>query len=229
MDGGEVFGAGIARLGVPHRLVPGLAGGAGKVGGAALRKQAVNELPDEPVSGFQPDLGGRICSWRVGEGFEHLGKEPFQPYEAAIAGEPWLVALAGDLVDAIGLGFGAMMFPEPGPGERRLCKPWNKTERRTVAEGREHRATGEIDADAADIPGRSAGLGHRLPAGVAHAVEPVLRMLQRIVGRKFSAAGGKFAVDDAMGVFVGCLAGDGSRADVDNQSANGFGAEVETD
>src|SRR5947208_7236013 len=101
MDGGKVIGGGVAGGFVPAGFVARLAGGAD---GAI----SADELPDEPVAGFDPDVGRAVHLRLVVKGFEDLGEEPLDPDRAAVTGKPRLVSLAGDVVDAIGLGLGAV-------------------------------------------------------------------------------------------------------------------------
>ena len=215
---------GEAVVGGPHAFVAGLAGRARERCGVAA-----DELPDEPVARFEPDFGGVVDDRSVLERFEHFGEEPFEADGAAVAFEQRLVALAGDGVDAVGLGDRAVVLPQLGPGERPLGVFRHEAERRAVGERREHRAAGEVDADADDFVGRDAGGLECFAHCLGGAVEPIVRMLQRVVRRQFFLGGGREGIDD-LAVRIGH---DGGRAfvarEIDQERADRFGAEVDAE
>ena len=118
------------------------------------------------------------------ERLEYFRKEPFQPDRAAVALKPGLVALAGHKVDPIRLGLGRVMFPQFWPSEWRAAKFFKETQRRAIGHARQHGATCEIHPDAHNLLPRHGRQCHRLLASHPHAVEPITRMLQRIIVRQ---------------------------------------------
>lgn len=174
-----------AMLGGPAGLVAGLAG-------RAWGRVAADEAPDEPVSGFDPELSG-LCDVRgVVDDFERLWQEPLDADDSAVAREPGFVSLSCDLVDASSLFECAVVFPEFWPGvrlggevaesgvggKRVVCE----AERDAVARAWEHGATGEIDADAGDVAWRDGGGFESGTYGEDGGVDPVGGVLEGEIG-----------------------------------------------
>ena len=199
------------------------------MGNFAARIRPGRELPDEPVARFDEQVGRFVDLGRMVQRLERLGEEPFEPDRSAVAGEPRFLAVTGDFVDAQRLGLGAVMFPQLRPRERLPLERFDHAKRRAVRLGREHRATGEIHADADDVGHVDLALLDRGFARDRETIEPILRMLQRIISGQLPAAGWKRVIDHAMRIIGRRLSGDATVFDVNDEHANRFGAIVEAE
>ena len=157
----------------PHRLVAGGAGVAGLGSG---------QLPDDPVGGFDQPLRPVVELGRLVEDLERLCEEPLRRDLPAVAGEPRLLALCRDRVDAIGLRLSGVVLPELDPRVRLAAQLLEQAQRRAVGGRRQHRARGEVDADPDHLARVDAGLGEDPRNGVLERPQVVLRVLQRPVG-----------------------------------------------
>ena len=154
VEGREVGRVGEAVALGPHRLV---ARGAGVPGLDA------GELPDDPVGRLDQAVRGRVDLGRLVEDLERLREEPLRRDLPAVAVQPGLPGRPRDLVDAVRLGLGGVVLPELDPGVRVRAERRELAEGGAVGGGRQHRAGGEVDADADDVGGVHAGLRGRPP------------------------------------------------------------------
>jgi hypothetical protein len=135
----------------------------------------------------------------------------------------------GNGVDAISLSLCAVVFPELGPSQGDLVEGLGEAEGRAVGKTGEDGATGEVHPDAEDRFGGDLGSAKGGLASGGGGVEPVLGVLKSVVGGEIAAAGGEFAVDDAVEVGRGSLAGDAAGFHVHQNSADGFGAKIKAE
>ena len=207
----------------PHSFVTRLTGRARqRFGGTA------HELPDEPVTRFEPDLRCVVGAWCEFECLQHFGEEPFQPDAAAVALEKTFPAFARHGVDAVGLRLRAVMLPQLRPSERFGRERLEQTQRRAVPLRRQHGATREIHAHAEHILAANLGLTQRSPRGFRRRLHPVERMLERVVWRKFLLRSGQCLGD----LSVRILRDDGGPfppAQIHEDGADRLRAEVEAE
>jgi hypothetical protein len=198
-------------------------------GGAGVADVATAQLPDDPVGGLHPVLGGGVDLRVLLEQLEALGELPLARDEPAVAGQPRLAALAGELVDAVGLALRGVVAPQLDVGVRAAGELGQLVERGAVGGGRHHRAGGEVGADA-DHAGRvDARRGEGLRDGVLQHVDVVARHLQGPLGRQALAGAGQGAVDDRVGVLERRAAELGAVGDPYDDGPSAQGAEVDAD
>ena len=118
------------------------------------------------------------------EQLEALGELPLAGDQAAVAGDPGLAAAVRELVDPVGLRLGGVVLPELDVGVRPVGVLGQLAQRRAVGEHREHRAGGEVGADADDLRRVDAGRPDRGGDGVLQHLDVVVRNLQGPVDRQ---------------------------------------------
>ncbi len=199
--------------------------------GAGVARLRPGELPDDPVGGLDQPVRGTVDPWRLVEDLEALGVEPLRRDPAPVSRQPRLAAGCGQRVDAVRLGLRGVVLPELDPGVRFATELGHLAQRRAVGRGREHRARGEVDADADDVSGVDPGGRQQLSDGRPDRRDIVGRVLERPIGLEDDVVvwSRQPAVDDAVGVRV-----DGRRQlragrHVDHHRAPGLGPEVDAD
>ncbi len=135
----------------PHRLV---------AGGAAVARLDAGQLPDDPVGGLDQPVGGvdRPRAPRRGSGAPWRRTTPTRSCRRSVAATARPRSRATALIRSAS-GCAAWCFQSftQACGSRR--SPSSDAERRPVGGRRQHRAGGEVDADADDVGGVDAGLG----------------------------------------------------------------------
>ena len=179
----------------PDRLVAGRAG---------VARLDAGELPDDPVGRLDQPVGRVVDLGRLVEDLERLREEPLGRDLAAVAGEPRLAPLGRDRVDPVGLRLRGVVLPELDPGVRVAAEAVDEAERRAVGDRRQHRARGEVDADADDVRGVDARLGEERRHGFLERPDVVLGILERPVGLEAHVVVGRrqVLVDHAVPVCV---------------------------
>ncbi len=223
--GVEVAGARVAAVGRPQGLVPGLAGRADQVAGGAVttERRCAGELPHHPVAALDPHLGGLGDGGVVVEHLEELGERPLQPDGAPVAVEPRLGPRPGHLGELGGLPLGAVVLPQLGP--RVGAGPQlGARQRGAVGQGRQHRAAGEVEADAGDRVGLDVARRERAPHGVPGGRQPVGGVLEGPPGGQRLGEAGRVALapDDLAAGVRGRGAGCDRTAGVGDQRAHGL-------
>ena len=106
-----------------------------------------------------------------------------------------------------------------------------EAQRRAIGRRREHRAGGEVDADADDIGGVDARPIDQPAGGESERVQVVIRVLQRPIGPEDDVVVGrrKARVDDAVAVVVDLDAAFASVGHVDQHGSRRFRPEVDAD
>ena len=206
----------------PHRLVAGRADVAGLPTG---------QLPDDPVRCLEEPLGTSVDVRRLVEDLERLGEEPLGADLPAIAIQPGLAARARDVIDPIRFGLGGVVLPELDPGVRLGAQIREEAQRGAVGGRREHRARGEVDADADDVVRSHAGRSEDVGDRRLEDPQVVLGILERPLGRKHDVAvlDRQPMVDHAVRIRMDGGREDGAVADVDEDRAAGLRPEVDTD
>ena len=105
-------------------------------GGREVARLVAGELPDDPVGGLDQPVGGRVDLRVLVQDLPGLGHEPLGADLAAVAVQERIPALAGDLVELVGLGLGRVMLPQLDPGVRPAAVLGQEAERRAVRLGR---------------------------------------------------------------------------------------------
>src|SRR4029453_16488251 len=86
-------------------------------GRADVARLRAAQLPDDPVGAFDPTLHPLVDLRVLVEHLERLRELPLGRDAPAVAGQPWLAALGGELVDAGGVAAGGGGVPRlRGPG-----------------------------------------------------------------------------------------------------------------
>ena len=198
-------------------------------GGAGVADVAAAELPDDPVGGLDPVLGAGVELGILLEQLQALRELPLAGDESAVARQPRLAALAGELVDAVGLPLRGVVLPELDVGVRAVGELGQLAQRRAVGRDRQRGGGGEVGRDADDGCRVDAGGGDRLGDGGLQHVDVVGRDLQRPLGRERRAGGRQRLVDDAVLVVVDRGAELGPVGDPHDEGPAGQSAEVDTD
>ena len=142
----------------------------------------------------------RVDRRRLLQDLQALGELPLRGDQAAVAGQPGLVALLGQLVDPVGLRLRGVVAPELDVGVRFVGELGQLAQRGAVGRGGHHRAGGEVGADAHHLRRVGARGGQRGGHGGAQHLQVVRGHLQRPVRGQLAAAAGQPAVDHAVGV-----------------------------
>ena len=213
-----------------------VAGGVGAVladalvaGGAGVAHVGVGELPDDPVGGLDPVLHGGVDLGGLLEQLQALGELPLRGDDAAVAGQPLLAALAGELGDPVGLALRGVVLPELDVGVRLVAQLVGVAQRGAVGEGRHHRARGEVGGDADDVGRVDAGGLHGGRHGGAQHLDVVGGDLQGPVRREAAARARHHRVDDPVGVLQDRGPQLGTVGDPDDEGPTGQGAVVDAD
>ncbi len=119
-------------------------------GGAGVAQVAAAQLPDDPVGRLDPVLGAGVELGILLEQLQSLGELPLARDEPAVARQPRLAALAGELVDAVGLALRGVVLPELDVGVRAVGELGQLAERRAVGRDGQGRGCREVGRDADD-------------------------------------------------------------------------------
>ena len=151
-------------------------------GGAGVADIGAAELPHDPVGGLDEVVHRGIDGRGLLEHLQTLGELPLRGDQAAVAAQPRLVALAGQLVDAVGLRLRGVVLPELDVGVRLGGVLGDLAQRGAVGGRRQDRAGGEVGGDADDPVGVDARIGQRGGHRRAEHLDVVGRHLERPVG-----------------------------------------------
>ncbi len=152
--------------------------------GRGVARLNPGEPPDEPVAGLDEPVRLRVDGRRLVEDLEGLAEEPLGADLAAVAVEPALPHPARRLVDPVRLGLGRVVLPQLDPRVRLGAQLWEEAERCAVRTRGEHRASGEIDADADDVCRIDARFGKRRGHGDLEDAQVVVGILEGPIGRQ---------------------------------------------
>ena len=186
------------------------------------------ELPDDPVGRLDEALGPVVDLGVLLQHLQTLGVLPLGGDLAAVPADPRLGPLVGQRVDPVGVRLRRVVLPQLDPGVRPVAQLGILAERGAVGGRRQHRAGGEVDADADDRRRIHPCGGHRRRDGVPQHVAVVLRVLQGPVRGKRSTSR-KRRADHCVAVLVHRGPQLGTITDTDHQSSPGQGAVVDTD
>ena len=200
-------------------------------GGGEVARLAAGELPDDPVRRLDQPVGRGVNLRILVQDLPRLGHKPLGADLAAVAVQERVPALAGDLVELVGLGLGGVMLPQLHPGVRPVAVLGQEAERRAVRFGRQHRAGGEVDAQADHVGGADAAGLKDCRDRLLEDLDVVVRILQRPIRFQPHAAGiGRQAlVDHAVGVGVDIRGDFVAVGDIDEQRPARLGAEIDPD
>ena len=228
----QVFQPGIERLEeVVRREAVVLRPDALVAGGGEVARLAAGELPDDPVGCLDQPVGRRVDLGILVQDLPRLGHEPLGADFAAVAVQERVPALAGDLVELVGLGLGRVMLPQLHPGVRPVAILGQEAERRAVRHRRQHRAGGEVDAQPDHIGGVDAARLEDCRDRLLEDLDVVVRVLQRPIRFQPHAAGiGRQAlIDHAVGVGVDISGNFAAVGDINEQRPARLGAEIDPD
>ena len=148
-----------------------------------------SELEHDPVRPLEVAVGRLVDLGVLIERLPDLGEEPFGGNLAAVQVKPSLTPLAGDLVQAVGLGLRGVVLPNLDPGVGIIAPLRLHTQRRAHFVDGQHRASSEIGADANDVLRIHPTLPQHNGDGLPQHLNIVLWILQGKVGRqRFVAA-----------------------------------------
>ena len=170
----------------------------------------------------------RVDLGRLLQQLQALGELPLRGDQAAVARQPGFAALAGQLVDPVGLALGGVVAPQLHVGVRLAGELRQLAQRGAVGGGRHHRAGGEVGGDADDRGRVDAGGRRARRDGGAQHVDVVGGDLQGPL-RGQRAAVGQRSVEHAVRVVVTRGAELGAVGHPDHDGAAGQGAEVHAD
>ena len=169
-------------------------------GGADVARLDATQLPDDPVGGFDPPVGGGVDFGVFFQQLQAFRELPLRGDAAAVARQPGFAAFGRQRVDAISVRLGGVVLPQLHVRVRAISERVGSRQRRPVSEHREHGACGEVGGDTDYLLGRDATRRERLRYRIAKNVDVVFRVLQRPVGRQRLAR--QLALDDAVPVVV---------------------------
>ena len=198
-------------------------------GGAGIAHVRTAQLPDDPVGGLDPLVHLGVDVRCLFEHLQSLGELPLRGDEAAIAVDPRLTALMRERVDAVSLRLRGVVLPELDVGVRAARELRQLVQRSAVGLDRDHRAGGEVGADADDVGRVDACRGDGLRDGRLQHVDVVLRHLQRPVRPERRHAIGKEPVHDRVRVLPDGTGELGAVAHPDDDGTAGQRPEVDAD
>jgi hypothetical protein len=205
-----------SRLGVAPVLEDALVAGRARVAHVDTA-----QLPHDPIGGLDPALHRAIDLGIADEQLEALGVLPLGGDQPAIARQPRLTATRRQLVDAVGLRLRRMVLPQLDVRVRPVLELGEIAQRRAVGQRRNHRAGGEVGADADHVRRVDAGVGDRAAHGGTHRLDVVLRILQRPVRRQRFARDRQAVVDHGVPIRVHRRSHLGAVGDADDDRPRG--------
>ena len=198
-------------------------------GRTRVARLVARQLPDHPVGGLDQPIGGLVDLRRLVQDLQRLGEEPLRRDLAAVAIEPRFAHLARGGVDLVRFGLRGVMLPQLDPRVGIVSPFRQEAERRAVRLDRQHRAGGEVDAQADHVVGRDAALLEHRRHGVMEYFQVVVRVLQRPIGRQPQAGTGQPLVDHAVGIGMNRGRHLATIGHIHQQRPPRFGAEVNAD
>ena len=218
IEAAQECGLRVAGVFLPVGFVPRLAGTA---------HLSAGQLPDDPVSSFDPAGRGTGHRGRLCEHLPPFRPQPFRRGLPAVELQKRTAGAGACGVDAVGIGLRGVMFPQLRPGVRVAGKVRLQTQRRALGGNRQHRARRAVDPEADDVIGVCV-LRHR-PQQLFCGRHPVPGMLQRPVRRKVVGLSGEAAIDHAVGERHRGRRGHAAAGHVDQHGAGRIRSKVDPD
>ncbi len=204
----------------PHRLV---------AGGAALAPLDAGQVPDDPVGRLDEPVAGVVDLAVLEPQLDQLREVPLGGDAPAVAREEGLRAFRGNLVEAVGDRLGGVVLPQLRPRVAPAAPALLGHQRGAVAGHGQDGAGGEVDTEADDVLARGRHLlEHRRDRLLEHR-HPVVRVLERPVGRQLLGGPGQLAVDHPVRIADLADRGLRSAGEVEQQRAARLRAEVDAD
>ena len=151
---------------------------------AGVAHVAAAQLPHDPVRRLDPVVHPGVDLGVLLEQLQPLGELPLRGDPAAVARQPLLAPLLGELVDPVGLRLGRVVLPQLHVGVRPVGELRQLAQRRAVGQDGQHGARGEVRADADHVFRAGACGGERLRHRGPEDVDVVRGDLQRPVRRQ---------------------------------------------